>query len=283
VTSDVIAAWKRMLGQHEYHSIAKDYYCGRGMKEVSAAVKTLNAEQWIISAGLGLVKASDKIPTYDLTITGNSPSSIKPKITSFNQNIHDWWDELSRLHSASVSLKNLIEKNEYTLIILCLPTTYFNLVKRDLINIKRSKLKLLRLIGPTKNSVPERLQQYLMPYDQRLNGPKSTIKGTQSDFPQRATRHFSDLLDKTQIDPALHYSLVENTLKNYGSPVTIKRARLTDSEITNNIERLWILAQGKSSKMLRILRDEELIACEQKRFSTLFNKVKTIRKNKNDI
>ncbi len=274
---DIAKTWKKMLNSHSHRVLVKNYYCGRGIKEINTSVKNLNAEQWIISAGLGLLKSSDTIPAYDLTISGNTPSSIKPKIDSFNLKISDWWESLSKLYNPTRSLKKLIEENQDALIILCLPNTYFNLVKHDLSGIDQCKLSTFRLIGPTKEVVPRYLQQYLLPYDERLDGPNSTIKGTRSDFPQRATRHFSDLIKNQSIHPNLHHSLVEKSLNKNGLPKTVKRTRLSDSDITIHINRLWNYAEGKSHKMLRILRDEELIACEQKRFSNLFNDVKQKR------
>ena len=50
---------------------------------------------------------------------------------------------------------------------------------------------------------------------------------------------------------------------------------MSDEEIIKKIQQLWDKADGKSNKMLRVLRDEESIACEQGRFSRLFKLAKS--------
>ena len=57
-------------------------------------------------------------------------------------------------------------------------------------------------------------------------------------------------------------------------PFLPDRVRKTDSEITQLIIKNWEKSSGYSSRMHRILRDEELVSCEQKRFQKLFHNVK---------
>ena len=55
-----------------------------------------------------------------------------------------------------------------------------------------------------------------------------------------------------------------------GRPTNAPRTRKSDSEILNLIHRRWRRVEGRSGRMLRLLRDEEMIACEQGRFRRLF-------------
>ena len=50
--------------------------------------------------------------------------------------------------------------------------------------------------------------------------------------------------------------------------------QLDDDEMKIIIKKLWSRADGQVGRMLRVLRDEEKIACEQGRFATLFREVK---------
>ncbi len=57
------------------------------------------------------------------------------------------------------------------------------------------------------------------------------------------------------------------------------RQRKTDTELIEIIHKHWDQAQGKAQKMLRVLRDDLLISCEQKRFAGLFRTAKQKRES----
>jgi len=59
----------------------------------------------------------------------------------------------------------------------------------------------------------------------------------------------------------------------------IERAKASDEEISLILQRNWAQCAGQSSKLLRLLRDVELTACEQKRFSRIFHSVNKIMSN----
>jgi hypothetical protein len=51
--------------------------------------------------------------------------------------------------------------------------------------------------------------------------------------------------------------------------------RVTDEEIVVLIREHWSAAQAQSTRMLRLLRDDLGVACEQGRFSRLFRRVRS--------
>ena len=57
------------------------------------------------------------------------------------------------------------------------------------------------------------------------------------------------------------------------------RKRLSDDEILKVIDAHWDKAKGQSGLMLRVLRDDLNLACEQGRFKHLFHAAKIIRKD----
>ena len=120
-----------------------------------------------------------------------------------------------------------------------------------------------------------------MPYDDRFDGPKGPRRGTRSDFPQRATRHFVEVIlsSAPRANRETHSKLVKDFLEPLPLPKTVARRKLTDKGITEEIQKSWHEASGNSARMLRLFRDEKKIACEQGRFARLFNQVKMQRIN----
>ena len=118
-----------------------------------------------------------------------------------------------------------------------------------------------------------RLRRCVMPYDERLEGHER-FAGTRSDFPQRAMRHFVEELDGQYLDVERANDAVETAMAQLKRPVLPQRARKTDEEIIKLIRSQWMTHDGSSLRLLRYLRDEALVACEQSRFRGLWHRVR---------
>jgi hypothetical protein len=122
------------------------------------------------------------------------------------------------------------------------------------------------------SAIPETLRPFLLPYDARFDGPDAPLPGTRSDFAQRSLSHFVEavLAHHAQADFDGHAEAVERLLSGLRRRSTPGRTRQPDKEIIALIRRHWNEARGQSSRMLRLLRDDLGVACEQGRFRTLF-------------
>lgn len=271
---EVASRWLVKLTQAEKVVEAQDLYCGRGFVEAIATAKITKTEPWIISAGLGLVHARDRVPEYNLTIIPSTHDSIQKRITT-KFCFSSWWSALNK--STGRSLSTLFKDYPQCIILISLSQVYLKLVEHDLLRLDDSSLRRLRIVGlASEETLPERLKSAYMPYDKRLNDPEFGIPGTMSDFPQRAALHFTkNIMSNYNIISSLdHASLVKKSLSDLRQPLIPKRKRMANDEIIQIITNWWDQAEGQSSKMLRLLRDKLKIACEQKRFRLLFNKVK---------
>ena len=124
-----------------------------------------------------------------------------------------------------------------------------------------------------------KLAPNVMPYDDRLDGPNSPVRGTRSDFPQRAARHFVKILASMDGNSASHHvDAVTAELEHMRPPAKHNRRRLSDEEIRATIQSHWDVVDGQSSTMLRHLRDKLGVACEQSRFAELFRQIKDERR-----
>ncbi|MER3357834.1 MAG: hypothetical protein RLQ73_28225 [Hoeflea sp. D1-CHI-28] len=222
------------------------------------------------------MSAKETVAAYDLTVAGSGSNCIAIKVRGPAFRSKDWWSAVSGKRRPARKLSRLIAANPKSLAILALPGSYLAMVADDLEELSRAELRRLRLVGPPEASVPTSLRPYWMPYDDRLDGPLSLCRGTRSDFPQRAARHFiEEIWTAAKAATATrHAEAVEDLLASLPYPIVPKRRQLDDAELLVVIKEIWTRAEGQSSRMLRILRDEELIACEQGRFKVLFYRVK---------
>lgn len=282
---EVGRTWREWLKNHHKWLPATELYNGRGSLEAKLASDAVNASHWFVSAGLGLISANECVPSYDLTVSGTGPNQIRRKVLDSDFTTQAWWCELAKRRRPYRTLARLIEESSPNNIVLALPTNYLRMVLGDLCNTNPKDLKRVRLIGPPKSDVPVNLQPIWMPYDSRLDTKKSPLPGTRSDFPQRAARHFLEhVWPYSTNDSALkHARVVEEFISSLPYPSVPKRKQLDDIAIQKIIERRWLKAEGRSSRMLRILRDDEKIACEQSRFRNLFNEVKQKKVSQSEI
>jgi hypothetical protein len=177
-----------------------------------------------------------------------------------------WWNVLTDTSPAPLS--RLIAK---TPTLLALPSGYLRLVKDDLAQVTPSKARSLRIFTSSAGAqcVPDHLQNCVMPYDERLESVRNHA-GTQADFAQRALRHFVEVLRATPMPLEEARAAVAASLANRRRRQRSMGLRMTDDEILNVLTAQWSRHSGSSTKLLRYLRDEARISCEQKRFSRLW-------------
>ena len=117
-----------------------------------------------------------------------------------------------------------------------------------------------------------------MPYDDRLDGADSPIRGTRGDFAARALRHFATYIVEGGDDRAVdvHARAVSAAINEWQLVGRFDRVRHDDDALRQFIAVHWHAANGSSSKVLRIFRDDLGIACEQGRFAGLVRQVRGV-------
>jgi hypothetical protein len=264
VQDKVVAAWLVRLSKAVPIAPAAELYCGRAFSLAKRSAAEADADLAIVSAGLGLVLASDPIPSYDLTFSrGGMRKTIYGAFDARN-----WWRAVSG-GPYSADLRDLARGRSAVLI--CLSSSYSAYVE-DVLEEIASETRL-RIFGAGLVGVlSQRLQPFVLPYDSRL-GIKFCA-GTQTDFAQRALFHYVKEVEPRKLSLADERNAILETLA--GTPVPSrgpKRKQLDDDGIRQVIRRLIPIIGKKRSPMLRYLRDKEDLACEQGRFARLFNEV----------
>jgi len=276
---ETLSIWGESLHRDRNMVPAKELYSGRGFSEVRKTVEKNNLDLWIISAGVGLIPGNKLVPPYNLTVTPFKKNSIQPRLSSTEKfNPSKWWSNINcKLHDTPTPIYDLISKNIDTYFIVSLSKTYLELICEDLFLLHDQHKQRIRITGLNSSELlPVPFKKLWMPYDYRFDGPQSPNPGTRSDFPQRVTRHFIEevFTHNTLATPYEHAKTVSKILTPMPFPVKIKRTTLSNEAIKQIIIDRWNDAKGSGSRMLKIMRHEENVACEQSRFADLYRQIK---------
>lgn len=263
----VETAWLQTLTDLGPTHRANDLYQGRGFRVALKLAAECDAELYIVSAGLGLVRAGLSIPAYGLTLSGTGPENIATRIEGrFDPS--GWWRAISRGPFAT-SLHAIFKSRRKGIIIASLSHTYARLVGSALAQIPQNHLARLRIVGSGLRTVlPEALQPYFMPYDDRL---AKYAPGARVDLAQRALAHFvrECLPALPDGDATAHAKWVAAALGQMTAPAIPVRRRSTDDAVLEVIHQ-YLGSGMTAARLLRVLRDQKGMACEQARFARLY-------------
>ena len=275
--SDVAENWVKNLRSSQNTFTQTQIYCGRSILEARKAAASFDANLLVISAGLGLVDNHARIPSYGLTVSEGHEDSISKVITQGPFTPNAWWESLKQTDYGLLDFSNYFDKEDPPLILLHLTKHYARMVQSELKILSEDVVSKIRIFGIGLESyIPKNLQNCIMPYDHRMNGPDSPLKGAMTDFGSRSIRHFIELIldSKMSGEPLdIHKKLVVETLSQWRVHPKPNRQKLTDEEVIRFINSNWDAVSGISNKMLKLLRTSGN-ACEQTRFKKLFIEAK---------
>jgi hypothetical protein len=273
--ADLASVWGRCLAAASDRFPASEIYGGRGFQEAAAAAELLDARLMVVSAGLGLIFASERVPAYACTVLIDAADSVGAR-TLGGFDIRGWWKVLTDVSPFSRSLGEIAAQQD-GLICAALSDAYIDMIADDLVNLPdaiRSRLRLFTRAPLDRVAAP--LRCFVMPYDDRLDGPDSSIRGTRSDFAGRALRHFAGLIgpEATYASASDHAEAVAAAMAGWRMPPRVDRIRHDDAALLDLIRTHWDAENGSSSRLLRRFRDQLGIACEQGRFAALARQVR---------
>ena len=276
---DVLARqWSQRLAAEPTRFLAKDIYGGRGFREASAAAELLDSRLLVVSAGLGLIDVSTAVPPYACTVLVDTPDSVRSRVIGAFS-VECWWERLCKASPFAVALDEAIRDAD-GLVCAALSDAYIEMISEDLLALPTSMLGRLRLFTRARlDRIPAALQPFVMPYDDRLDGPDSSNRGTRSDFAGRALRHFAELIrgEPQGRSAAEHAAMVSTMLSDWRLPTKVDRIRHNDAALLDLIRAHWDAERGSASRLLRRFRDDLGIACEQGRFAELARHVRSER------
>jgi hypothetical protein len=232
--------------------------------DAAASAAALGVPWYVVSAGLGLIRNDQLVPAYECTVAAGT--DLDRRLRTLGSDAAKWWNALT--NASPEPLSRLISTAPT---LLALPSSYLRLVQDDLAQVTPARSRYLRVFTSTAGAqcLPRHLQGCVMPYDDRLDSVHG-YAGTRSDFAQRALRHFVEVLQATEMPLKEAHEAVATSLANRRQRHRVRGQRMTDDEILKVLKAQWTRHSGSSTKLLRFLRDEARISCEQKRFSRLW-------------
>lgn len=271
--SELAVRWNVLLRDARWRTVAGDLYVGRAIAESKCVSRLLGADLYIVSAGLGLVRETTLVPNYNLTVSG-SDGPLKDALKTSGENSTVWWTTLTRRAESAGSLCDLICTQPDRLVLIALPATYLEMVGDDLSTIDRNAARMIRIFTSEagRAKLPGHLLQCALPYDERLESLVG-YDGTRAEFPQRALRHFVEVLGGHHLALAHAHVVTTMALAGLKKRTTPPRRRVTDAQIASMLREQWTFYSGNSARLHRYLRDTALVACEQSRFQLLWRKV----------
>ena len=272
----VAGEWCARIRAADARYPAADLYGGRGFKEANTVAERLGVPLLIVSAGLGLVSSDTAVPSYACTVIAGAPDSVLSRLSD-GSSASDWWRTISAALPTSSQVKAAFEASG-GLVLAALSEAYINLIAAELEALPAAARRRLRIFTRAPlHRISDSLKPLVMPYDDRLNGPDSPVRGTQSDFAGRALRHFADhiLAEADARDAAEHAAAVIAAIANWSLPERHDRVRHDDPTLRTLIAEHWEFMGGSSSKLLPFFRRELNIACEQGRFAALVREVRS--------
>ncbi len=265
----VAESWRTSLAAQASRLQAWRLYVGRSILEARNISLHLGAPLFIVSAGIGLVESDEPIPGYDMSASGKG-TELALTLAQLGASKSDWW----RLLGSGKGFGWLLRENPDATVLISLPSEYLDMILSDLEALPSGDLSRIRVLtSPAgRKKIGKVPGVPSLPYDERLESIVG-YAGTRSDFPQRALKHFVAELNGhlLPIDDASR--AVAASLGCFECKAVPQRRRLSDREICGLIRQAWESAGGNSAKLLRHLRDSELVACEQGRFSRLRRQV----------
>ena len=261
----VAAEWRVRLNASTKKYLPTALYGGRSFSEALSTSKHLGIQLVVISAGLGVVEPEALAPSYSLTTAGATEENVLSRCPPGTKPA-DWW----RAAFQHGTLSRLLQGSTGR-IYLALPQTYLDMIADELTQLDFQTLDKVRIFTAGERTLySSTLRHYVMPYDGRLDGPDSLLPGTKSDFASRALKHFSGIVSTSEYQMVEYdRTAVERSLDGMRYPEIARRARKIDAEVQTTLLNAWRALGGNRGRLLRHLRDDMQIACEQSRFSRL--------------
>lgn len=261
--------WKSALKRAPVLTSASDLYCGRGVRRMQRLATHISARLFIASAGLGLVRSGDRIPSYNLSVSPGIVSAVQRRVSG-EFSAKEWWGGLQESKYA-VPFQQVFGADT-GLVLIAVSSAYVPLLTSQLCQLESAQRDRLRLFGAVDSRYPHQLSHLLLPYDKRLD---ALVRGPKIDFAQRAAEHFISGCISGDAFPAtleLQRAWVNTQLEVVASLSPKKRQVVSDAEIRAIAAKL--AAQGIcQTRALSILRQQRGVACEQRRFRRLFLEV----------
>lgn len=234
---------------------------------------------FVASAGLGLIRADRRVPSYSATFSCGSEDSVVAAGSSARQRrdaTRRWWAMLARGESP---LRGLSE--EYNRVVVVLSPDYLDAVSDDLadaVELGRQRVVIFGSGRPPRGGLEPswvRVGRHLRETTEArteplINGLDATL--LQSTASLIVSRPLHEWSSAEKIQKYLDHRADPNVI-TLEARARAQRRPSTDEEIRAFVRGRLVVADESSSDLLNVWRTVEKRQCEERRFKQIFAKV----------
>jgi hypothetical protein len=238
----------------------------------------LRAKIWISSAGYGLISPGAPIKPYSATFSEGHPDSVTRRVGNVTDTRADrvWWSAINRWKGPSKrgprTVGRIAEKWPRSPLLVVASPFYLNAMIEDLEDAfltLKEKDSLIVISAGAKSL--DGLSENLLPCDARL---QARVGGARHSLNVRIAKMFLLQARRWPLKLSILRERVEKLIEHQSVDTRLNRTPLTDDQVREYIAKgLAEKPTLKHTPLLRRIRDSGR-ACEQSRFSRLFNEVK---------
>lgn len=271
--------WLKHLQRKAEAVEAKDLYCGEHWDTVRKLLEPSWAARcnvWVASAGYGLIPAAARVKPYGATFaTGDADTVVDRRAPA--ESAAAWWRSLAKWRGPAPgrprTLTALAKAEPKAPLIVAAAPPYLRAMMQDLVGAAEALDDADKLVIVTsRTAIPGILKNNVVVSDVRMRGKfggscvslnaRVLVNALESEPPAR--------LRASILAP--RYARLTNRLEK---PMTEERKTITDDQVREFIRaELKANPNAKHSPLLRKLRTEKKLQCEQKRFRNLFLEVR---------
>ncbi|VEF36996.1 Uncharacterised protein [Stenotrophomonas maltophilia] len=268
---EVAESWQAVLRATEHELMpARHLYLGTSVQRVVRVGRHLNRPVWIMSAGLGLISAEERIPAYDLTLSPRAPDALQGRVKGeFDPT--QWWESVQSGPFAAPVSALATDASDNGRILVALTRPYGLMVGKGLASLPESIRTMLRIFGAGIRSVlPESLQSQVVDFDERLD---QLVPGIKLDGATRALEYFVSLIRGRPTTGIVEdQALLDEALSRVQRLPHIVRSKVSDDDLRSLVAP-WHQEGLSFSQALRRLRDQRMLSCEEKRFRRIYQEI----------
>lgn len=242
---------------------------------------------WVISAGYGLISSDDQIYSYSATFTLGNENSVtngEHDSNSRNKLLRQWWDKISNFslpgNSNPRKISQLLQENSDDYFLVIASADYLSAIEEDLLEgIKFVPSPNNVVIVTSKSFSNDNLQNNIIPADARLQCNGDCAKECEKHLIPRGVRgtisasiagKIIERAKENGFNAQALKQFVEKSIEESPALINFNRARLDDDEVCKFINaELETSPSASCTFLLRKMRDSGL-ACEQKRFKSIY-------------
>ncbi len=262
---------------------ARGLYLGSHWKESLEAERTardldLNPTLWILSAGYGLLAADETVVPYSASFAPGEDSIQNLKwrdSLAANHRPRNWWNWINQRVEGE-GLSRFHEEKEGATYLFILSQEYYAALEHELLElIGAGKNVILVSAGlyRQRNKAAPLVRPHILPFSDRFKQVDPYLNKTNVTLNARLGKwlieNYAEILAEG-VDTLT--PLLQTVADSVPDPDRKPVNRMTDDEVLMFITKHFGPAHDSATKLLRKLRDEAGLSCEQKRFGSLFRR-----------